>query len=67
MVRDDRFKLMERGKKRTLHDLRDRHDDGPDVSGDLNAAEQKAYDALKAELDRTKSALGDAASSGCLP
>jgi len=65
MVRDARFKLMERGKKRTLHDLRDRHDDGPDVSDGLSPEEQQAYDALKAELDRVKADLGARPSSGC--
>ncbi len=66
MVRDQRFKLMERGKTHTLHDLQGRHDDGPDVSEVLSAEDQAAFEALKKELQRVKQDLDSAAGPpGC--
>ena len=60
MVRDDRFKLMERGGgKEMLYDLAGRHDDGPDLLKEpLDAAAQAAYDKLRAELTSTHEGLG---------
>ncbi len=67
MVRDDRYKLMERGKGLSLFDLDGRNDDGPDLlEGTLSAREQASYDALKAELDRVKRSIDSTStSSGC--
>jgi len=61
MVRDDRFKLMERGGgKELLFDLRGRADDGPDLlaEGALDAEAKAAYDKLRAELTATHQQLG---------
>jgi len=60
MVRDDRYKLIERGGgKEGLHDLADRHDDGPNLlEAPLAPEAQAAYDALRRELTTTHQALG---------
>ena len=58
-IRDDRYKLLDVGKRRlSFFDLEGRFDDGPPLRpAQLTPAEKERYDALLAELDRIEAGV----------
>jgi arylsulfatase A-like enzyme len=66
-LRDERYKLLQLANGREqLFDLDGRHDDGPDLMGDLTPERSAAYERLRHEIERTVAEL-DADRRATLP